>query len=129
MINIDKDESFSEILSRFDDGSHKSIAVGAGWSELVKECHKRLSSFDPHYKVLQIKEKFGGLRYYFSPSVPVYTNIMHDRIIELEKKSFTICEVCGSSGRLRKTKQTNWNKTLCDKHADKEKYDDAVQPR
>ena len=44
-----------------------------------------------HFNVLQVKEKFGGLRFYIS-SAPQY---VHDIIREAELKSFHICEECG----------------------------------
>lgn len=36
------------------------------WNALIFECHLSLKSVDPDYKILQIKEKVGQLRYYFS---------------------------------------------------------------
>jgi hypothetical protein len=42
--------------------------VGAGWQPLIDELDRQLRELDPDYMVLQIKEKFGGLRYYVTPS-------------------------------------------------------------
>ena len=125
MSNIGKDQSFSELLSRFVEGFHPWIEVDYGWAVLVKECHEKLISIDPDYKLVQVKEKFGGLRFYFNPSIPVYTRKMHDVIADVERRSFSICEICGEVGKLRKTLKTNWYKTLCDKHANKEMYKNA----
>jgi hypothetical protein len=111
------DPRFNEILMRFDDKCIPSIDVGHGWAELVLECHKRLVDFDGNYKVLQIKEKFGGLRYYFMPSNPAFTRTMHLRIIDLEKRSYLTCEVCGNPGNLRTRRPNGWMKTLCLNHA------------
>lgn len=41
------------------------------WYAPVRECHEKLKAIDPDYTVLQIKSKFGGLRYYFTPSDPL----------------------------------------------------------
>lgn len=38
------------------------------WYPIIVECHRKLLELDPHYTVDQVKEKFGGLRYYFSMS-------------------------------------------------------------
>jgi len=122
---IGKDESFSDLLNRFDEAYHPWIDAGKGWGNLIRECHEKLVSFDPNYKIAQIKEKFGGLRYYFNASNPAYTRSMHDRIISLEKKSYEVCEICGAVGKLRKTIDSGWLKTLCDEHASKETYTDA----
>jgi len=120
--HIGEDASFSDLLSRFDEHYHPWIDVGYGWAQIVRECHEKLVSFDANYKIVQIKEKFGGLRYYFNPSNSAYTRNMHNQIIHLEKKSYEVCELCGAPGKLRKTIDGGWLKTLCDEHADKHIY-------
>ena len=40
--------------------------TGPGWKNLIKELDSKMSAIDPDYTIEQIKEKFGGLRYYFS---------------------------------------------------------------
>ena len=47
---------------------YKSIDVDEGWYQLIVDCDKELTAIDPNYQILQIKQKFGGLRYYFHPS-------------------------------------------------------------
>ena len=42
--------------------------VGKGWMPLVLECHRKLTALDPEYYIVQIKEKFGTLRYYCDSS-------------------------------------------------------------
>ena len=46
----------------------KSIDVDEGWYQLVLDCDKELTGVDPNYQIYQVKEKFGGLRYYTKPS-------------------------------------------------------------
>lgn len=59
--------------------------------------------------IQQIKEKFGGLRFYVDKSTHD-----HDLAIEFaEAMSNRVCEVCGRPGKHR---QGNWIKTLCDEH-------------
>ena len=111
------DPRFNEIIRRFDDKHVPSIDVGHGWAELVLECHRRLIDFDANYKVLQIKEKFGGLRYYFMPSNPAFTRTMYLKISDLEKKSYLTCEICGNPGNLRTRRPNGWMKALCLHHA------------
>lgn len=62
------------------------------------------------YRPSQIKEKWGGLRFYVDASSE-RTNIA---IQFAESLSFRICEVCGRSGEIRKN---CWRKTLCEEHA------------
>lgn len=65
------------------------------WYPIIKETHERLNELIPGYNISQIKEKFGGLRYYFSypdpipvkPEWPAYSTPekiqnMADRIVE-----------------------------------------------
>lgn len=82
-------------------------SVGPGWAPLLRELITDLFSMGWDGVVLQVKEKFGGLRFYIgSSSVEVF-----DRIQRAENDSFRICEDCGAEGRPR---NTGWIRTLCD---------------
>lgn len=35
------------------------------WYPIIKQTHERLTAVIPGYNIAQIKDKFGGLRYYF----------------------------------------------------------------
>jgi hypothetical protein len=80
--------------------------VGSGWASLIDAIYDRLPE-DAH--VLQVKEKWGGLRFYVSG-----TTELLDFIDEMEARSLRICEVCGQPG---KTREGGWVRTLCDEHA------------
>lgn len=86
--------------------------IGVGWHPLVRELEEKLNAIDPNFELLQIKEKFGGLRYYANSDAPGF----HDAINLAEAKSFTICEICGESGECKATVRGSWIKTLCDTH-------------
>ena len=47
--------------------SYKYIGVDEGWYLIVADCDRDLTAINPDYQILQIKEKFGGLRYYIKP--------------------------------------------------------------
>jgi hypothetical protein len=79
-----------------------------GWLELIWDCHKKLKKLDPDYHIDQIKEKFGGLRYYAGGN---FGQEGFDIISEAEAKSFTVCEVCGKPGKL--SHRGFWLQTLC----------------
>ena len=75
---------------------------------------QRQQAIDQMPVVSQIKEKFGGLRFYVdNGNENVYAVANY-----AEALSYRICEVCGNTG---KTYRTGWHKTLCPKHAT-EKY-------
>jgi len=79
--------------------------VGPGWASLVERLWKLCDEQNIH--IMQIKEKFGGLRFYIGGA----TKEVFDIIDEVEAQSFTICEYCGKPGRPR---DGGWIKTLCD---------------
>lgn len=83
-----------------------------GWNNLIKELDSKLSILDPNYTILQIKEKFGGLRYYFEANFEKAEE-MFKLELEYEGKSFKICEECGSEDDV--TTEGSWLKTFCKK--------------
>lgn len=72
-----------------------------------------IAKIHPTYNIHQIKEKFGGLRFYIG-GVPteVYKQVM-DLIKEAEDLSLKTCENCGQPGVL--CQRRTWLKTLCKK--------------
>ena len=85
------------------------LECGRGWDKLVWELVNNLKAHGWNMDAKQIKEKFGGLRFYIGDS----NDILDKLINEAEIKSYTICETCGEPGTLR---QKGWWKTLCDTH-------------
>lgn len=91
---------------------------GDGWKDLVEATLARIESIDPEYEVLQIKEKFGSLRWYGESSYEHGTPnamLIGTLIRDTEKRSESICEQCGLPGRLMVRK--GWFFTACTKHA------------
>lgn len=94
------------------DGYTRELAlasVGEGWAKLVNEAFDQLAHIKGNIKIIQVKEKWGGLRIYTD-----YSNHLYDKKVrELEERSFHICEVCGNPGNLR---GGGWYRTLCAEH-------------
>jgi len=86
-----------------------------GWYPLIQELIEDLIKLGWDKQVTQVKEKFGGLRFYISGG----STEIYDRITEAETKSYTICEECGAPGELRK--DLGWYFTLCDTHHQQKK--------
>jgi hypothetical protein len=63
------------------------------------------------FQVLQVKEKFGGLRFYTSFSNDSISALIDAAALE----STQTCEVCGKPGNRR---GTSWITTRCDEHTD-----------
>jgi hypothetical protein len=68
--------------------------VGEGWMPIVRELDRKLSEVDPNYTIEQIKEKFGGLRYYYRCD-----NDKNDELYALVKEAEALCwETCEDCG-------------------------------
>jgi hypothetical protein len=115
--NIGSDQDFQNILDRFADGVPSLIDCGYGWADLIKECDEVLFAEDPNYTISQIKEKFGGLRFYFNLSDMDKYQKISSVIMTIEEKSFEICETCGAEGYKRKQEDFGRMYTSCDEHA------------
>lgn len=84
--------------------------VGPGWEPIVDELHAKMLALDPGLRVDQVKEKFGGLRYYYTPhAAPDYT--LSPVVREYEALCARTCEWCGSIENV--TTKGSWAKTLC----------------
>lgn len=88
-----------------------SISIPPGWTKLVCELDDSLEELNPGYKIVQVKEKFGTLRYYIEPldSFSMATARIIINIAELE--SSKTCQRCGEPGELREMGAVI---TLCD---------------
>jgi len=82
-------------------------SIGKGWSTLIDTIYDNLR---PETYVMQVKEKFGGLRFYVGGATPEEFEV----IDKAEADSYTICEECGKPGILRE--DLGWILTLCDEH-------------
>ena len=97
----------------------KYINVDEGWYQIIVDCDKELTEIDPHYQILQIKEKFGGLRYYMTPcndTTEEQRNKMYEVISKYEAIAACTCEATGKPGVLMKS-IGGWLKTLNPEYA------------
>lgn len=100
----------NEFLTRWPDWFSSRSAPSCGWTDLlIGLCNQLEHVVGPEFKVLQVKEKFGSLRFYAAGA-----NEEARKLIDAaEDMSSNICEECGAAGRLRGGR---WYKTLCDEH-------------
>lgn len=94
--------SFEQIFSRIDPTFGRTIDCDSGWWEMIVHCDRELSQIDPSYSILQIKEKFGGLRYYYRPSNSDLRTKMDIVVAKYERICSMICEKTGLHGELMK---------------------------
>ena len=78
-------------------------------SEQTYRLNQKDSNYSP-VRVNQVKEKFGGLRFYWSGGNDVIAGL----VAFAEAMSMQICEICGDKGETDWKKP--WVKTLCEKH-------------
>jgi hypothetical protein len=97
---------------------------GSGWYDIIDElCSKIQTVCDREgFQVvaLQVKEKFGGLRFYIGAGNDEIFNL----IDEAESKSFEVCETCGKPGKLV---GHGWVYTACPEHT--RKGDERNEPK
>lgn len=109
------------------------FAIGPGWYQIIRslcaniqsyidsrECHRlSLVKSNPMKRELpekieqvtvdQIKEKFGGLRFYYSGG----DEKIDGMVTMAESWAAHTCETCGKPG---KSRDGGWIRTLCDEH-------------
>jgi len=100
------------------------IECGNGWYDLINSICQIVESLNKNikdrnrliagnnetiidFKFDQIKEKFGGLRAYYSGG----NDYIRGLVTMAETMSYKICEVCGNKGKPNKG---GWISTLCD---------------
>ena len=90
------------------DGWYPLIDTLCNWLQSMTDNNPNHAEF-PQVVATQVKEKFGGLRFYVHGA----TDYQHGAIDMAESLSYRICEVCGLPG---KPTTEGWIKTVCDKH-------------
>jgi len=95
------------------------FAVGAGWYPILEalcaniqnhiDWRNRESEVVPQVTVEQIKEKFGGLRFYYQGG----DEQVHGMVRMAEAWAANCCEDCCAPGKRR---AGGWIRTLCDVH-------------
>lgn len=104
------------VLDRIPDQWGKYLDVRPGWYQLVLDLDRDLAAVAPNYELHQVKQKFGGLRYY----VGEIQEGAWDRVAEIvrtaEDRSLRTCEECGIEDETVATGGRSWIETLCAAH-------------
>lgn len=99
--------------------SKRWFECGDGWFDLINECSAKIEQYNNTLGqdlddqanwcvALQVKEKFGTLRFYVQTS----NDIIQAAIREAERKSAITCKHCGKPGRL--FNEFGWLGTMCE---------------
>jgi len=86
------------------------ISCGNGWYELIRDlCYAIMKcGIGEEFYAVQVKEKFGGLRFYVYGS----SDEVQQLINKAEDDSFSVCKKCGSKDGVD-VRGKGWIKTLC----------------
>jgi len=117
-----KDELENKLRQEFSDafeGEIPRMECGDGWYKILHDLMTKIRTTGEKIGIAQIKEKFGGLRFYIesTPIGSIHFEAIRTFISEAEKESMRTCEVCGKPGEIRD--QGRWIRTLCDEHTEK----------
>lgn len=103
-------EGLAAIYERFGERHYRGFDVGQGWYGIIVRLDQAIAKIQPDYAVLQVKEKFGGLRYYC-------TRDGDDKVAALiraaEEEASSTCESCGHVGDDVTTEGPGWITTRC----------------
>jgi hypothetical protein len=87
-----------------------SFECNTGWYSMLEEMFAELKAIDAKLTFMQIKEKFGSLRVYYShfgsekmtdEEYKVQDKLVQDIITKYENKSYNVCEQCGAPGEVK----------------------------
>lgn len=101
-------------------------SVGPGWARLIEQVYEKAAQLKTTIYFNTVKEKFGLLRIYFDVVTVEFgdnededkeifydekeVKDLYDLVAKLEEDSGSICETCGSPGKLR---NLPWITCLC----------------
>lgn len=92
------------------------VSCGEGWYDIINlltlniEQHLRNFPNVRQVEAVQIKEKFGGLRFYYDGG----DDFVRGLTSMAESMSVCTCEECGAPGNRGNTDNSTWISTLCD---------------
>jgi hypothetical protein len=87
----------------------ENFPVGEGWRPLVEKLVCDICAIDTSVTVSQVKEKFGGLRFYIYAGSPEVWKLIE----KAERASYTICEECGAPSKCRSKAKYGWIYNRC----------------
>lgn len=89
-----------------------------GWEKLVGELLDALDDVPgwKRYRMMQIKEKFGGLRAYVAESMlsPDALPRVRQLIRKAEERAEATCQTCGTTNDVQRRSKGGWISTRCD---------------
>jgi len=118
---LNGDRSALERYFTYNDGPPNEWAIKNADSAIERGTYREAKSAVRQVVASQVKEKFGGLRFYYDGG----DDCIRGMASMAESMSYRTCEECGAPG---KANSHGWISTLCDTHraARGEPLDDAI---
>lgn len=115
LIDVEKEERHMPI-------SYFGVECDNGWYNIIYALSYQITKLCEDAGVIvpelhQVKEKFGGLRYYLSVIHEDVFKEVHDLVVAAEEDSFEMCEGCGTTEGVE-TCGGGWIETCCGKCRD-----------
>ena len=112
---------FPKIFVHLRDGESREpirffgFECGDGWYDLIHNLCDSITEvgFPEGFMAMQVKEKFGSLRFYCCNSTPEINAL----IDKAEEASYHICESCGAQENVTCEGRPHWVKALCEECA------------
>lgn len=106
-------ELLEELLTKYDVPHPEGGSwLPLGWGAIVDNLIEDLIALGWDKGLLQVKEKFGGLRFYITQS----DTELHERIRKAMDASRQTCTTCGEPG-IPRSIQSTWIETTCQRHS------------
>jgi len=120
-------ERFSHMTCTGPVGNGSPMCYPKGWDSIIWDLLNEINVLMKKYNtdrhvinIVDIKEKFGTLRFYYDSSgSEEFYNAVDEAVNWAEKMSAVTCDKCGSKGETRD--DNSWYVTLCDKHWEERK--------
>lgn len=115
----DRIENYAILYPRLFSGNPFDVGHPPGWNSLVAELMSEIEKINENLPqeewatVAQIKEKFGGLRFYMNSYPKQYSEEIDKLIDAAEDTSVVTCVVCGAQGKMC---NNGWISPYCDQH-------------
>ena len=111
--NSATNQDLTGILERIPTQWGRSIDCGPGWHQILVDLDRYLAATLPSFQVLQVKQKFGTLRFYWfcEQASEEQRAAANSLVAAAELRSASTCENCAAPGQL--CVKDGWLKTLC----------------
>ena len=113
--SVSDEPKLTALVKRIGERAGMVVTTSKGWDSIIADADAGLAELDPIYVVAQVKEKFGGLAFYYRPSTsdPDIRAAMQSIVNEAVTKAAYTCEISGrDDGVLGHWQGRNWLRTL-----------------